>query len=47
METNDIMDYIDKVLQGHSNKECAEILNEIIVECRSRIDNCEEGVYTN
>lgn len=47
METNDIMQYIDELLQGHSNEECAEILEEVISECRSRIENCDEGIYTN
>lgn len=47
MESNDIMQYIDELLQGYSNEECAEILKEVIAECQSRIENCEEGVYSN
>ena len=30
-----------------TNKECAEILKEVVSECQSRIENCDEGVYTN
>lgn len=30
-----------------SNEECADILKEVISECQSRIENCDEGVYTN
>ena len=26
---------------------CAEILKEVVSECQSRIENCDEGVYTN
>ncbi len=44
---NDIMQHIDELLQGYSNEECAEILKEVISECQSRIENCDEGVYTN
>lgn len=47
METNDIMQHIDELLQGYSNEECAEILKEVISECQSRIENCDEVVYTN
>lgn len=47
MEVNDIMQHIDELLQGYSNEECAEILKEVISECQSRIENCDEGVYTN
>ena len=47
MDTNDIMEFIDEALKNYSNEECAEILNEIIGECRSRIENCDEGVYTD
>lgn len=47
METNDIMQHIDELLQNYSNEECADILKEVINECQSRIDNCDEGVYTN
>lgn len=47
METNDIMQHIDELLQGYSNEECAEILKEVISECQSRIENRDEGVYTN
>ena len=47
METNDIMQHIDELLQGYSNEECAEILKEVISECQSPIENCDEGVYTN
>ncbi len=25
----------------------SEILKEVISECQSRIENCDEGVYTN
>ena len=46
METNDIMQHIDELLQGYSNEECAEILKEVISECQQRIENCHEGVYT-
>lgn len=37
METNDIMQHIDELLQGYSNEECAEILKEVISECQSRL----------
>ena len=47
METNDIMIRIDELLQGHSNEECAQILKEVIGECQTRIENCEEGVYVD
>lgn len=47
MEATDIMQYIDELLQGYSNKECAEILKEVIGNCQSRVESCEEGVYTN
>lgn len=47
MKTNDIMQYVDKLLQGCSNEECAEILKEVISECQLRIENCDEGIYTN
>lgn len=47
METNIIMQYIDELLQDNSNEECSHILKEVISECQSRIENCEEGVYTN
>ena len=40
------MQYIDELLQDYSNEECADILKEVISECQSRIENCEEGVYT-
>ena len=46
MEGNDIMQYIDELLQDYSNEECADILKEVISECQSRIENCEGGVYT-
>lgn len=39
--------YFEKeLLQDYSNEECADILKEVISECQSRIENCEEGVYT-
>lgn len=47
MEINNIMQYIDELLQNYSNKECTQILKEVIADCESRIENCEEGVYTN
>ena len=47
METNDIMQHIDELLQGYSNEECAEILKEVISECQSRVETCDEGVYTH
>lgn len=47
MEVNDIMQHIDELLQNYSNEECAEILKEVVSECQSRIENCDEGVYTN
>lgn len=37
MEVNDIMTYIDRLLQGCSDKRCAEILKEVTEECQSRI----------
>ncbi|EYB09348.1 hypothetical protein M119_1661 [Bacteroides fragilis str. 3783N1-6] len=41
------MQHIDELLQGYSNEECADILKEVISECQSRIENYDEGVYTN
>ena len=35
------------ILKEQSNEECAEILKEVGRECQSRIENCDEGVYTN
>lgn len=46
MEVNDIMTYIDRLLQGCSDKRCAEILKEITEECQSRIDECKKGAYS-
>ena len=49
METNDIMQHIDELLQGYSNEECAEILKEVISECQmlssgtTKISNEEEN----
>lgn len=47
MEVHDIMQHIDELLQDYSNEECAEILKEVMSECKARVENCEEGVYTN
>ena len=47
MEVNDIMQHIDELLQNYSNEECAEILKELVSECQSSIEKCDEGVYTN
>ena len=47
METNEIMQHIDEMLQGYSNDECANILKEVVGECRISIENCEEGIYSN
>jgi hypothetical protein len=43
---NDIMTYIDRLLQGCSDKRCAEILKEVTEECQSRIDECKKGAYS-
>ena len=45
MEVNDIMTYIDRLLQG-CDKRCAEILKEVTEECQSRIDECKKGTYS-
>lgn len=46
MEANEIMQYIDELMQGHSNKECTHILKEVLDECQARIEDCEKGIYT-
>ena len=46
MEVNDIMTYIDRLLQGCSDKRCAEILKEVMEDCQSRIDECKKGAYS-
>lgn len=33
--------------RGYSNEECARILKEVVNGCQTRIESCEEGVYTN
>ena len=47
MEVNDRMQHIDELLQNYSNEEGAEILQQVGSESQSRIENCNEGVYTN
>ena len=47
MEVIDIMQHIDELLQGDSNEECARILKEVVNGCQTRIESCEEGVYTD
>lgn len=47
MKTEEIMQHIDELLANHSNEECVVILREVIDECEARIENYEEGVYSN
>lgn len=47
MEVNNTMVYIDNLLQGNSDKECADILREVISECQERIEYYENGAYAN
>lgn len=46
MKVNDIMTYIDRLLEGCSDLKCAEILKGVMDECLSRIDECEKGTYS-
>lgn len=46
MEVNEIMTYIDNLLQGCSDKRCAEILKEVTDECQSRIGKYKKGTYS-
>ena len=34
-------------VKGYPNEECARILKEVVNGCQTRIESCEEGVYTN
>lgn len=44
-----IMGYIDEALSqsGYSNTDCMAVLDEIIGDCRMRVDACMEGCYVN
>lgn len=45
-ETRNILDYIDQVLSIYTNDDAKLILEELKSEIESRIDSCEDGVYT-
>lgn len=44
---DNIMAYIDNTLSdsGYDNCKCSKLLEEIIEECKIKIDACSEGVY--
>lgn len=44
-ETRYILDHIDQVLNGHTNKEAKEILEELKSEIDIKIESCEDGTY--
>lgn len=43
--TRYILDHIDQVLNGHTNEEAKEILEELKSEIDIKIESCEEGTY--
>ncbi|WP_337557533.1 hypothetical protein [Phocaeicola plebeius] len=45
-ETRYILDHIDQVLNGHTNEEAKEVLEELRSEIDIKIESCEEGTYT-
>lgn len=47
METSNIMNIIDILLENSSSEECAVILKEVIIQCKSRVECCEEEDYAN
>ena len=44
-ETRYILDHIDQVLNGHTNEEAKEILEELRSEIDIKIESCEDGTY--
>jgi ArsR family metal-binding transcriptional regulator len=43
--TRYILDHIDQVLNGHTNEEAKEILEELKSEIDIKIESCEDGTY--
>lgn len=44
-ETRYILDHIDQVLNGHTNEEAKEVLEELRSEIDIKIESCEDGTY--